>query len=289
MSVITKKFLMEVANVINESEAIPYYEARCEAVVKPNIEKFGIILSAVDSKGSCVCPVVYFDTFKGENVSDAVDYVKKVFEQSFDKTLELGNCDISSFIKGHIHEVRMGVVNASNTEFMKKYAGRQIWDLYFFYYIILEEGKGGISTVKLTPSLLDMFGIDEDALYNLAKENISKDCVHINMNDLLPPELSMLLPDDQPYMEVVSNKNHMYGAAQILNKELLAKIAKKRGCDLVILPSSMNEVIITEKSYLEGADISSMIGSVNSECVNADEVLSDHPYFYHKETGFISC
>ena len=52
-----------------------------------------------------------------------------------------------------------------------------------------------------------------------------------------------------------------------------------------VLPSSIHEVIVIpmENANFSEEDLTQMVQDVNGECVNAEEILSDHAYIYNGE------
>lgn len=66
-------------------------------------------------------------------------------------------------------------------------------------------------------------------------------------------------------------------------------ICEKLECDLYILPSSIHEVILIPAYDHDSYDeLTSMVKEVNSTQLSKEEILSDHVYFYSRETGQIS-
>ena len=87
-------------------------------------------------------------------------------------------------------------------------------------------------------------------------------------------------------MYVLTNSSKIYGAAGILNKELIRKFAGKQ--DYFILPSSLHECIFVpvndkfDKEYFD-----SMVAEVNKTQVSVEERLTNHSYYYDAESGEI--
>lgn len=88
-------------------------------------------------------------------------------------------------------------------------------------------------------------------------------------------------------MHVLSNGNCAYGASAICNMEVLKKIASELNDDLIILPSSIHECIVEPKGVMTLTECSELVREVNNEEVAPEEVLSNHAYVYHKDTGII--
>ena len=75
----------------------------------------------------------------------------------------------------------------------------------------------------------------------------------------------------------------------MLYKDPLRDFANYMGHDLYILPSSIHEVILIPAYDHDSYDeLTSMVKEVNSTQLSKEEILSDHVYFYSRETGQIS-
>lgn len=88
-----------------------------------------------------------------------------------------------------------------------------------------------------------------------------------------------------PSLYVLTTQDGNNGAAIILKSGIIKGIADQLDKNLQLIPSSIHEWLITDADY-DG--IKGIIESVNTEVVNETEILSDHPYFYDRETGVIS-
>ena len=80
-------------------------------------------------------------------------------------------------------------------------------------------------------------------------------------------------------MYVLINSLRIYGAAGILDKELIKSFTKGR--DYYILPSSIHETIFVPADSISSAgDLDRMVREINREQVDPEERLTDHCYFY---------
>ena len=86
-------------------------------------------------------------------------------------------------------------------------------------------------------------------------------------------------------MIVLSNKERLNGAIAIKATDVLSKLSANHGTDLVVIPSSIHEVIVypVQIDEMNWTQFTYMICEVNREEVIPEEVLSDHPYIYSKE------
>ena len=87
-------------------------------------------------------------------------------------------------------------------------------------------------------------------------------------------------------MYVLSNRIHSYGAAAILYSGRMEGIGMYLKSNYYVLPSSVHEVIVVpEKAAVEKEELSAMVAEINRTQVEAEEVLSDHAYYYDRKKG----
>lgn len=86
-----------------------------------------------------------------------------------------------------------------------------------------------------------------------------------------------------PLMYVLSNNSCIYGSACIFYEGILKDFSSCCDSDLVILPSSIHEVLVIPfRDDLSIHELAKMVYSVNEEEVPESDRLSNHIYFYSK-------
>ena len=79
-------------------------------------------------------------------------------------------------------------------------------------------------------------------------------------------------------MYILTNEERMYGAAQILNRQLLRKIAG--GCNLYLLPCSVYELIVlVDDGSIESGELSKVMQDIEIS-MKEETLLQEHPYYY---------
>ncbi len=140
---------------------------------------------------------------------------------------------------------------------------------------------------------MESHGWNEEKLMELAMNNpLYKDeiCITPLENIILGipgDDLSSLKNSGSP-MAVITNTAKNYGAAAILNKDAMMKIADACEDDLYIIPSSVHECITIPKSVMEPEELREMVCQVNQTQVLPEERLSDDVYFFDSVTREIS-
>ncbi len=88
-------------------------------------------------------------------------------------------------------------------------------------------------------------------------------------------------------MYVRSTVHKLFGAAVLLDKNVMAHIYEKFDGKFYIIPSSTHEVLIVGDEF-DPESLTSMIGEVYMSTVDIEDQLSSHPYRYDLEHGLIS-
>lgn len=171
-------------------------------------------------------------------------------------------------------------------------------DLAIVFNCLLGSDDTGNATILIRDRHLAFWDITQDDLYALAVQNTPRLLPYEfrSMTDLLKElfsgkDVSCDLPDDAlPFpMYMLSNHRKLHGAACILYKDLLRTFAEQQGTDLYLLPSSIHEMLILPVSRdTSRIELTEMVQDVNSSQVAREEILSDHIYYFSRETGQIT-
>jgi hypothetical protein len=78
------------------------------------------------------------------------------------------------------------------------------------------------------------------------------------------------------------------GAANIFYDETLSHVAENLGDDLIVLPSSIHEVICMPASVGSAEEMSCMVRTTNADHVTPEEQLSDNVYLYDAKEHLLS-
>lgn len=83
---------------------------------------------------------------------------------------------------------------------------------------------------------------------------------------------------------IATTKDECYGASIMYHKTGLKGIADELKDDLIIIPSSIHEVLILPASNFTLEQVTEMVREVNENEVSLEEILSDHAYIFHRDT-----
>lgn len=156
-------------------------------------------------------------------------------------------------------------------------------DLIAIFRVRVDNGNYNGSYI-LTRKICDLAGIKEDELVLDPDEWIVKTLPEM-MSGLSGKPVEELDVGETIY--VLTNKNAFYGSNVMFRTEILDKVADIFGGEMWIIPSSVHEILCVRKDLMSYDDAADMIKSVNNSVVDPKEIMSDHPYCYSSEYGFI--
>lgn len=216
-------------------------------------------------------------------------YYKHLPEEDFDTTL------FTDYTKAGSRIVMRLLSYQRNRELLEDVPYFRYLDLAILFYCMIHADSQDQSHILIHNEHLPMWGITRDELYHAARKNSPK---------LLPSQLtpmSTFLKETECFpmtkedcglpVYILSNQYRTNGATVILYDDLLAQVADIFQKDLVILPSSIHEVLVIPVSSEEDTDLgkfSRMVQDVNETQLADDEILSDHTYYYSRTTKLIT-
>lgn len=247
---------------------------------------------------------IYTDT---EDLDKAMEYgVEMVkYEPNDDLKSQAGMLTDFEAIKDRI--IYTLVSTNQNKQMLCDVPRRDFLDMSVMYRIVLDNSENGLSSVIVTNGLMDMYKTTEEELFSLAKENTKNilpytvetmsEMFQRMLKNMDVPEkiLSAVISDlekaDVPPMIVISNNKNNYGSNAILETELLSKVANDYDSNLVILPSSLHEVIAIATNETDPEiimDYADMVRDINQTEISLKDRLSNQVYLFDKDTKEIS-
>ena len=134
-------------------------------------------------------------------------------------------------------------------------------------------------------SHLEQWGVTPEEVERQARENtpIRLPAVFDSLEQMLLPMMGGLRQEPSG-LSVLSNREGFHGAAAILYPGELKRAADQLQNDLVVLPSSIHEVLLLPDD--PGQDygmLTRLVQEINRNEVEQEEWLSDHPYRYLRQ------
>lgn len=257
------------------------YEVKKVTVQKTNGIRDGIqiVLTAYPQVGATFYPSERL------SVDENVDGIIRALHEKLtpDKIREvlrvkeiLGNKD---FVRSHL-QIKM-VNYELNKEWLQDAIYEPVLDLAAVAYLVLNEESDSFESVTLKKGLLSHIGLSEREVLDLAKRNMPEP----EVLDLTKAVIHPLGEAIDSGFYVVTNHQKMNGAACMLSPALKS-MADVSESDIIVIPSSVHEIIIMKDLGMDKDFLSQMIQEVNadSNCLLPDEVLSDHPYVYRRSS-----
>jgi hypothetical protein len=280
------------------------YKVETKKIVKNNNTILQALL--VGRNDSNLQPAFYLEGYYQEYSNHLS--MEAVVEDLVNAILKEGNQDKLSNIKfsfeNMVNKIVYRVVNYErNGAYVKDSPHiRCMDDLVMLFYCVVEMNDSGVGSIRITNQHLAQFGITLEELQKIAVANTVR---------LFPKKIGTMEDiifglmgeqedgadgrDDYETnmakgsgMYVITKQSKMFGAGAILYPNVISKFAETMECDVIILPSSLHELIVLP--YKDEVDIDqmrAMVREINSTQVAAEEVLSDNVYVYERKVGKI--
>lgn len=279
-------------------------------LVKENIKRYltqdyqkgeVILKDFVFSGDERLCLAVIMDTKMHIPALDLEEYFKKINRGVSSETVlhEIA----SDYQNLRQYETREHVVSMDMEEFLghlhvavlnyQKYREKlgdipyiKMNDLAVIPMLKLPTGKSIVVRREMT----EVIQIAEDKLLGIAMKNHSAllKPVIVSVSSIMEGEAMNIPLDDKkalPQSEafyILTNEDHEFGAAGMVDKELLSQLGEKLGDDFYIIPININELMITPKKNINHP--SAMKQTLMTPWVNSrskKDFLSDNLYLYN--------
>lgn len=261
----------------------------------------GVVLHGItiSAESRNISPTIYLEEFyhdflTGKQISEIVREIHGIYVNDTYKE----NIDISfftEFSKAKEQIVYKLVNYEKNQELLAEIPHVRYLDFAIVFLCIVQSKEIGNATILIRNSHIALWKKTCEEIYEVALENTPK---------LLPAELRTMeeilgelysLREEEEFslaehigptgMYVLSNSKRLCGAGAIMYPGVLREFAAKQERDLIILPSSVHEVILlpVQKEF-DRDTLKQMVTDVNATQVDAQEVLSDGVYLYLRES-----
>ena len=241
----------------------------------------------------------FFEQYqKGMSIDRIVNEILEFYEKvKVEEDYDVSQLSLYENVK---KKVAFKLVNTEkNQQMLKEVPHIPLLDLSIVFYIIVDVDEKGSATIQIRNEHIENWNVNVEQLYKDAKLNVK--CLiparlmcmqHVieKLCDISKGEEKDLLkakfpPENKEFMYILTNSIHQFGAAVLAYPNILEMASRIIGEDFYLLPSSIHEVILIPKSKSPDLkDLNEMINEVNETQVQEEEVLSDHAYYYEKNT-----
>ena len=262
----------KIAEIIEEKG----YKAVVHEIPKGSIVKIGISIGE-----GTVKPTIYPDQFEAFELTDEeiADKVIELYEKNKTPNFDTSNIMKKDYIKENAFvTVRRPIVDNSYT--------KAFLDLQLVLNVKVSESEDGeFASYKVSKKHAEVLELTED-IFDEAINNtrFSVRTMGETVKSIAPDEE---IPDCGLY--IVSNERITQGAAAIYNMELFKSFADLIDSDLVIIPSSIHELMVMKYDKSVSIDgLNNMVKEANETSVLPEEQLSDHVYIFSRSTNSLT-
>lgn len=295
-----KKFVCMVEEKLNLKLEGGMKASKYSVVKNNGMEKTGMILESDEYN---IAPAIYLEEFfeqyqKGMSIDRIVNEILEFYEKvKVEEDYDVSQLSLYENVK---KKVAFKLVNTEkNQQMLKEVPHIPLLDLSIVFYILVDVDEKGSATIQIRNEHIENWNVNVEQLYKDAKLNVK--CLiparlmcmqHVieKLCDISKGEEKDLLkakfpPENKAFMYILTNSIHQFGAAVLAYPNILEMASRIIGEDFYLLPSSIHEVILIPKSKSPDLkDLNEMINEVNETQVQEEEVLSDHAYYYEKNT-----
>ncbi len=277
------------------------YQVGVRQVTKNNGRQFWGLFVQKEETGCSPC--LYLERFyalyqEGFPLEDLMDVIRDVYRQT--KEYMDSQRMLPDFKDPDLDNLFFTLVNYElNKERLREIFHIRIMDLAMTFRLAVDGKEGEFGSMLLPTVWVKEWGIEAEKLVEIAMDNtMEKYPVMIRSLESMVPGIRKVkqiqessddaeIPEVEPGMYVLSNNELSYGASTIIYDGVLEQIAEQTGSDLVILPSSVHEVIVLaeEANEEEIESYRRMVSDINHSIVEPGEILSFSIYYYDHNDG----
>lgn len=256
-----------------------------------NTKNTAVIIKFTDMQG--IAPVIYLEGYfemysLGQDIDEVIEKITIQAEEA--RNVDAFDNVLSEIMyweecKSKVYPVLVSI--GRNVEMLENLVHTEILDLSAIYVIRVDSVDNSMATIKISKSLFAKWGISIDelkdtAIANMYNDNYSLFDMKSVLSGLIEEDISNNT-EEQDNMFILTCESKMYGAAAVLNKEVMREITYNK--DFYMIPSSVHEwILLPDVKHINPNEITSMIREVN-KTLDSNEVLSDHAYYYSAENG----
>jgi len=314
-----KQFVEKVTDGVQK-----FLSSDVEVSVRDVRKNNGVCLKGMTifGKESNLSPTIYLEPFyeeyeNGKTLSDVVKEIVRIYEES--KVNQNVNMDFFEDYEVMKKMLCCKLINyEKNKEILDDIPHLRYLDLALVCYCVYSNDFIGNGTIMIGNDYLKTWKVEKEQLLQTALENTEKvlgyqwiemanmmrEMLKVSLRSgryggiVIEEELSeemiehitdrfidkMVSESRRGPMYVLTNQSKFLGAVSMLCDKALAEVAEEVDSDLVILPSSVHEVIIVPHVEERDFDIlREMVREINGSQVEPQEVLSDNIYFYDRK------
>ena len=269
-----------------------------------NLKLTGVIITVPNSNLS---PTIYLNHWYHKYVHEDFELdecVRKVAESYlhslFDEEKNFDISHVMNYENAHGKIIPRLVSSENNDAFLDEIPHRIMDGLAVVYYLPVSDlnEKGCNASIRINNGIMKEWGVTEDELYAASVANLMANVeakfqsmreilleTYFNIGEEIDERWAAeYLPPEDAGMYVLTNREKFFGAAMLLNHNVMDEIVDRIG-EFYILPSSVHETIFIKKDVAPPLEILvGMVNDVNMTEVDVEEKLSDRVFLYDAKT-----
>lgn len=302
-----ERFIDKVKEEVQEQMG-EEFEVKLLTIIRNNGHEWDSMV--VSREGKTIAPAIYlkayYDSYLNGTVFDELVYrLCKIyehcsipyFEEGFEFSFEL----MHSYIYYRLVNYRQNEAILDTVPHMK------FLDLAITFHCLVRNDEEGIGSIRITNEHMKQWDVHLDDIKKLSMVNTPNlfPAVIKSMEDMLGDLLGLQSSEEFDRMNdeelrnisiehkfqgtgqamyVLTNQKGINGASCLLYPGVIRDFALKVNSDLVILPSSIHEVILLPiNGNFERKSLVNIVNDVNYAQVSPEEYLSNDIYFYLKD------
>ncbi len=269
-------FTQELQNQIYEIFPKEEYEVKQETINKIQETYQGI---SIQKKHDKIAICIHIDEcyekyLKGESITEIVKSIQKAFQKK-EKYRNIDWIDDYSEVKNRLF-LRVASYDPTNLK-LKQVPYQLMEDIVMTYHILIDEEIGKSFSCIVTNAML------KD--YNVSLEQFQQDAIKSAIR-LFPVLLKDFSKCKDTFFKVLTNQKFHNGAATLFYPGIFEQLEQVVKGNFIVIPSSIHEVyIVKDTKDRKFHEMNQMIQDCNHLYCKADEILSNHGYYYDCEYG----
>lgn len=273
---------------------------------RQELKNNGSVLSGITIKKreEEIAPVIYPECFykqmlKGRSEDEILTEIIEIYNDSYRSLPEVVS-ELTDFDAAKERVAYKLIRRSGNEQLLTDIPFTPYLDLAIVYYLLLDTNRNGQITALIHNEHMETWGITSKELQVQAEKNTPKIlpasmrpiehviCEGFGENSEYKEETDRICEEMMEGADnvahrlyVLTNQNGTNGASCILYEGVLEAFAKEQEADVIILPSSIHEVILlADRGGFEMEELKEMVGIINETSVPKEDVLSDCVYMY---------
>ncbi len=269
--------------------------------VKEVLKNNGVRLQGlmIRTTGRKASPTVYLERFYdeylgGKSVEEIAESILTIYRENIIHDDSLPDL-FDAYQKAKKHLYLKAVNRDRNEELLADVPHMDFLDLALIPYILIKEIGHGSASVVIHNEMVRYWELPKKQILADAMENMIHHYgyrltpMKEMLKDMLPEEDAYQLKECPNKMYVLLSPGMQYSAALIAVDSIMSRIAERLHSDLIILPSSIHELIVIPDDLHRSCNgLDELVKCVNETSVSAEEVLSDHAYRYKRDVGYVT-